>query len=211
MGTFSRPLPSSEHDATARRRQIRKQGRLLPGLRWRLVGDEGRDQPHDGVARGELLVRGPWVASAYFRDEHPECFTDGWLRTGDIATIDPDGYLEIVDRAKDLIKSGGEWISSVALEQALVAHPAVGEAAVVAVAHERWQERPFALVVPAPEAVAEPADLLAWLRERVPRWWLPDRIAVVDALPRTSVGKIDKRALRDQVAGGLFDEVRGRT
>ncbi|KAA9166336.1 long-chain fatty acid--CoA ligase [Amycolatopsis acidicola] len=199
MGTFSRPLPSAEGDPPARRRYIRKQGRLLPGLRWRLVDDEGRDQPHDGKTPGELLIRGPWVATAYFRDEHPESFPGGWLRTGDIATIDPDGYLEIVDRAKDLIKSGGEWISSVALEQALLAHPAVAEAAVIAVPHERWQERPLAVVV-LDRPLGED-ELLADLHERVPRWWLPEQILVTDALPRTSVGKIDKRALREKTRG----------
>ncbi|NKQ51615.1 long-chain fatty acid--CoA ligase [Amycolatopsis sp. K13G38] len=194
MGTFSRPLPSAEGDPAARRRYIRKQGRLLPGLRWRLADDEGRDVPHDGVARGELLIKGPWVATRYYRDEHPGCFHDGWLHTGDIATIDPDGYLEIVDRAKDLIKSGGEWISSVALEHALMANPAVAEAAVIAVPHERWQERPLALVVL--DKPVDTAELLAGLD--VPRWWLPDDVVVVDQLPRTSVGKIDKRALRER-------------
>ena len=202
MGTFSRPLPAADADPAVRRRLICKQGRLLPGLQWRLVDDEGRDLPHDGVARGELLVRGPWVADRYFRDEHPESFADGWLRTGDIASIDSDGYLEIVDRAKDLIKSGGEWISSVALEQALLSHPSVAEVAVVAVPHERWQERPLALVVLHPGRQATPVELLDDLRKRVPRWWLPEEVVIVDALPRTSVGKIDKRALRQRVAPG---------
>lgn len=204
MGTFSRPLPSVEHDPAARRALVRKQGRLLPGLHWRLVDDEGTELPHDGVSRGELLIKGPWVATGYFRDEHPESFTDGWLRTGDIATIDPDGYLEIVDRAKDLIKSGGEWISSVALEEALAAHPAVSEAAVVAVPHERWQERPLAFVVLA-NGSTDTAQLREWLSDRLPRWWLPDDVAAVDALPRTSVGKLDKKSLREKagsVAGG---------
>ena len=196
MGTFSRPLPSAEHDPAERRRYIRKQGRLLPGLRWKLVDDEGHDVPHDGVARGELLIKGPWVATRYYRDEQPGSFTDGWLRTGDIATIDPDGYLEIVDRAKDLIKSGGEWISSVALEQALLANPAVAEAAVIAVPHARWQERPLALVVLGKPV--DTADLLAGLD--VPRWWRPDDVVVVDELPRTSVGKLDKKALRERLS-----------
>jgi fatty-acyl-CoA synthase len=208
MGTFSRPTPAAEHDAITRRRVVRKQGRLLPGLRWRLLDDSGREQPHDGVAQGELLIRGPWVASSYFRDEHPESFTDGWLRTGDIATIDPEGYLELVDRAKDLIKSGGEWISSAALEQALCAHPAVAEAAVIAIPHQRWQERPLAVIVPHPGEAAEPAAVLAGLREHVPRWWLPDRVLVVDALPRTSVGKLDKKALRDKLATELPEDGR---
>jgi fatty-acyl-CoA synthase len=206
MGTFARPSPAAEHEPAERRRQVCTQGRLLPGLQWRLADERGRDLPHDGVARGELLIRGPWVAERYVRDEHPESFTDGWLRTGDIATIDPAGYLRIVDRVKDLIKSGGEWISSVALEQALLEHPAVVEAAVVAVPHDRWQERPLALVVCAAGPRPSPAELLDALRDRVPRWWLPDRVLVVDALPRTSVGKIDKRALREQVATPAGEE-----
>jgi fatty-acyl-CoA synthase len=176
----------------------RKQGRLLPGLAWRLVDEAGRDQPHDGKARGELLIRGPWVARSYFAGEHPESFTDGWLRTGDIATIDPDGYLELVDRAKDLIKSGGEWISSVALEQALLTCPKVGEAAVVAVPHERWQERSIALAVLQPGQQASPEELLDHLRGQVPRWWLPDQVLITTELPRTSVGKIDKPKLRER-------------
>lgn len=198
MGTFSRPPQQVEHDPERRHEYVRKQGRLLPGLRWRLVDDEGNDLPHDGVARGELLLRGPWVASSYYRDEHRESFLDGWLRTGDVATIDPEGYLEIVDRAKDLIKSGGEWISSVALEHALLEHPSVADAAVVAVPHERWQERPLAVVVL--DGPIPPERLLTELSERVPKWWVPEQIVVVDELPRTSVGKIDKKKLRNTVS-----------
>jgi fatty-acyl-CoA synthase len=199
MGTFARPPARTDGDPAARHAYVRTQGRLLPGLEWRLVDDDLRDVPHDGVHRGELLMRGPWVASRYFRDEHPESFHEGWLRTGDIATIDPEGCLEIVDRTKDLIKSGGEWISSVELEQALLAHPAVREAAVVAVPHERWQERPVAMVVLDDGTAAGPADLLDHLRARVPGWWLPERVLVVPELPRTSVGKIDKKRLRATV------------
>lgn len=145
MATFSRPPAGVADDDTATRAAyIRKQGRLLPGLQWRLIADDGSDAPHDGHSRGEVVIRGPWVATEYFRDPHPDRFLDGWLRTGDIGTIDSQGFLEIVDRAKDLIKSGGEWISSLALEEQLLAHPGVAEAAVVAVAHPRWQERPVA-------------------------------------------------------------------
>lgn len=196
MGTFSRP-PAGVQDPQARHEYVRKQGRLLPGLRWRLVDDAGNDLPHDGLARGELLLQGPWVASRYYRDEHPDSFAAGWLRTGDVATIDPKGYLEIVDRAKDLIKSGGEWISSVALEQALLEHPAVLDAAVIAVPHERWQERPLAVVALSEPAPAE--QILAALDSRVPRWWHPERLEVVEHIPRTSVGKIDKKRLRDTI------------
>lgn len=196
MGTFSRP-PAGENDPQERHEYVRKQGRLLPGLRWRLVDDAGNDLPHDGVARGELLLRGPWVANRYYRDEHPDSFFDGWLRTGDVATIDSKGFLEVVDRAKDLIKSGGEWISSVALEQALLANPSVRDAAVIAIPHERWQERPLAVVVLSDPAL--PEQVLTALEGRVPRWWRPERLEVVEEIPRTSVGKIDKKRLRETV------------
>lgn len=198
MGTFSRPPPTADHDPSQRHEYIRKQGRLLPGLRWRLVDEDGKDVPHNGAARGELLLRGPWVADSYYRDEHPENFANGWLRTGDVASINPDGYLEIVDRTKDLIKSGGEWISSIALEQALLANPSVADAAVIGMRHERWQERPLAVVVAGKPLTAE--SLLADLAERVPRWWLPERVEFTEQLPRTSVGKIDKKQLRKTVA-----------
>ncbi|MDN5751120.1 MAG: long-chain fatty acid--CoA ligase [Pseudonocardia sp.] len=203
MGTFSRPPAALEDDPVARRAIVRTQGRLLPGLEWRLVDDDLREVPRDGVHRGELLLRGPWVADHYYRDEHPEAFVDGWLRTGDVATIDSAGFLEVVDRAKDLIKSGGEWISSTALEQALLTHPGVREAAVVAVPHERWQERPLAVVVIDPVARPSAADLLAHLEGQVPGWWLPERVELVPELPRTSVGKIDKKRLRLQVGSDL--------
>lgn len=198
MATFSRPEPDTAPDE--RYEVIRTQGRLLPGLRWRLVDEDGEPVPHDGVSRGELLLRGPWVASGYYGGERPEASTDGWLRTGDVATIDGDGRLRVVDRVKDLIKSGGEWISSLALEQALLEAPGVADVAVVAVPHDRWQERPVAVVVPDAEGV-DPEVVRAALADRVPRWWLPDRIEVVDALPRTSVGKVDKRGLRERLGG----------
>ncbi|MHC3001901.1 long-chain fatty acid--CoA ligase [Gordonia sp. GN26] len=199
MATFSRPPASTDDDPERRWAYIRKQGRLLPGLQWKLVDDDGRVMPHDGISRGEILIRGPWVATGYYGADHPDKFDDGWLRTGDIGVIDEDGYLTIVDRTKDLIKSGGEWISSVALEEALIEHPAVHEAAVVSVPHPRWQERPVAYVVGDEGIDVEAVG--AELAERVPRWWVPERIVAVDALPRTSVGKLDKRRLREQAAG----------
>ncbi len=148
---------------------------------------------------GELEVRGAYVSSAYYRPEDGgDCFTgDGWFRTGDIASIDPMGYLEIRDRSKDLIKSGGEWISSVALEGALMGHAAVAEAAVVAVPHPRWLERPVAAVVLRPGLAATAAELREYLGERFPGWWLPDDVVFVKAIPRTSTGKFLKSALRD--------------
>ncbi|MBC3192763.1 long-chain-fatty-acid--CoA ligase [Pseudonocardia sp. C8] len=200
MATFTRD-PDPPADLDERVRRTRTQGRLLPGLEWRIVDDDGAELPWDGVASGELLVRGPWVATSYYLGEAPERFTDGWLRTGDVATIDRDGRLRIVDRVKDLIKSGGEWISSTALEEALLADPDVVDAAVVAVPHRRWQERPLAVVVPRGDARVTGAQLRDRLAERVPRWWLPEDVVTVGALPRTSVGKTDKRRLRAQYAG----------
>ncbi|WP_026137581.1 long-chain-fatty-acid--CoA ligase [Rhodococcus ruber] len=204
MGTFARPPRAADDDPGRRYEYIRRQGRLLPGLRWKLVDDDGAVVPHNGVDRGELLMRGPWVAERYFRDEHPEAFVDGWLRTGDIATIDEEGYLTIVDRAKDLIKSGGEWIGSVALEQALVQVPHVADAAVVAVPHEKWQERPLAFVVAEEGQVLDPEAVRTALADLAPRWWVPEQVVVVESLPRTSVGKVDKKRLRSTVDARVF-------
>jgi fatty-acyl-CoA synthase len=201
MASFTRD-PRPPEAAEERHQRTQTQGRLLPGLRWRIVDDEGHELPWDGKSAGELLVRGPWVATSYYLGEAPERFTDGWLRTGDVATIDADGWLRIVDRTKDLIKSGGEWISSVALEQALLDDPDVADAAVVAVPHERWQERPLAVAVLRAGAEADAELLRMRLGERVPRWWLPDDVVIVDELPRTSVGKTDKRRLRERYARG---------
>ncbi|MFC4948243.1 long-chain-fatty-acid--CoA ligase [Pseudonocardia sp. GCM10023141] len=200
MATFTRP-PAPVADPEERYRLTRTQGRLLPGLEWRIVDDTGHELPFDGVSAGELQVRGLWVATAYHLGEAPDRFDDGWLRTGDVATIDGDGWLQIVDRTKDLIKSGGEWISSVAVEQALLLDPDVADAAVVAVPHERWQERPLAVVVLREGAAITGDDVRTRLAERVPRWWLPDQVEVVAELPRTSVGKTDKRRLRAQHSG----------
>jgi fatty-acyl-CoA synthase len=149
---------------------------------------------------GELEVRGPWIASAYYnRSDSADRFTDdGWFRTGDIATIDADGTIQIQDRTKDLIKSGGEWISSVALECALMGHPAVAEAAVIPVASQKWSERPLAAVVLKPGASATPQDLKAFLAPQFAKFWLPDDFAFIDAIPRTSAGKFKKSELRDQ-------------
>jgi fatty-acyl-CoA synthase len=156
----------------------------------------------DGVARGELQVRGPWIARAYYNDERsPESFTDdGWLKTGDVATIDPHGYMRLVDRTKDVIKSGGEWISSVELENEIMAHPAVAEAAVVGLPHRKWGERPLACVVLREGQTATKDDIIAFLDGRVAKWWLPDDVAFVDEIPKTSVGKFSKKDLRDRFA-----------
>ncbi len=165
-----------------------------------------RELPWDGVTMGELQIRGLWITSAYYKDPRgeergqKESFMDGWFRTGDVATIDPEGYLQIMDRIKDLVKSGGEWISSVDLENAIMAHPKVMEAAVIAVAHPKWQERPVACIAPHPEHrhTMTKAEVLDFLKDRVAKWWLPDEVIFIDAVPKTSVGKFNKRALREQ-------------
>jgi len=177
-------------------------GRLTFGVDGRIVDDSGDVLPNDGKAVGELEVRGPWVTAAYYKDDDPEKFDNGWLRTGDVGTIDPRGYITLTDRAKDVIKSGGEWISSVELESTLMAHPAVREAAVVAVPDERWQERPLAAVVIKEGESVTAAELCDWLADRVAKWWLPERWTFIDEVPRTSVGKFDKKVIRKQYGDG---------
>jgi fatty-acyl-CoA synthase len=180
-------------------------GRFAFGVEGRIVDDEGRVLPRDGKAVGELEVRGPWVTAAYYKDADPAKFDNGWLRTGDVGTIDPRGYITLTDRAKDVIKSGGEWISSVELESTLMAHPAVREAAVVGVPDDRWQERPLAAVVLHDDKQASAEEIRAWLAERVAKWWLPERWAFIPEVPRTSVGKFDKKVLRKAYADGELD------
>jgi fatty-acyl-CoA synthase len=200
LATLSRPRSSMRGWSPAQRRAVRaKQGTVVPLVELRIVDDAGRELPWDGASVGELQVRGPWIVGEYYHDERSAAaFQDGWFRTGDIATIDAGGYVQITDRAKDVIKSGGEWISSVELENAIMAHPDVLEAAVVGLAHERWQERPLACVVPKPGRQLSTAAILAHLTPRVAKWWLPDDVVFVEALPKTSVGKIAKRELREQ-------------
>jgi fatty-acyl-CoA synthase len=171
-------------------------GRFAFGVEGRIVDDAGDVLPRDGKAVGELEVRGPWVAASYYKDDDPAKFDDGWLRTGDVGTIDPRGYITLTDRAKDVIKSGGEWISSVELEGTLMAHPAIREAVVVGVADERWQERPLAGVVLHDGKSVTAEELKTWLADRVAKWWVPERWAFIDEVPKTSVGKFDKKVLR---------------
>lgn len=200
VGTLSWLKPHLAQAPEAERLALRaKAGLALPLVELRIVGDGG-EQPWDGVAVGELQARGPWVTAGYHNTPRdPDKFTDdGWLRTGDVASIDAEGYLRIVDRTKDLIKSGGEWISSVDLENALIAHPAVAEAAVIAVPHPRWGERPLAIVVRKDGADVDAAALRELLAARFPRWMLPDGFVFVDALPHTSTGKLMKTQLREQ-------------
>ncbi len=179
------------------------QGRPLVGVQLRIADQAtGEELPWDGTSRGELQAAGPWITASYHDDPRsPESFTDdGWLRTGDVAVITPDGYVRIVDRTKDVVKSGGEWISSVELENEIMAHPAVAEAAVIGVPHPKWSERPLACVVVAPDAELTADELIEFLDGRVAKWWLPDDVVFIDEVPKTSVGKFSKKDLRDRFA-----------
>jgi fatty-acyl-CoA synthase len=197
VGTYNRPKPTHQDlDEAGRLRLGLKQGRPLAGIDIKIDND-GRELPWDGVQFGDLKVRGPWVCSAYF-GEVPGSAIDGegWFSTGDVATIDPEGFMEITDRSKDVIKSGGEWISSITLENIAVSHPDVAEAAVVAARHPKWDERPLLLVVPRQGRTLEPGDVLQVYEGKVPKWWLPDAVLVVDELPHTATGKLQKTTLR---------------
>jgi fatty-acyl-CoA synthase len=173
-----------------------KSGRVAAGVEMRIVSDEGAVLPWDGEAVGEIEVRGPWITGSYYRAPTPEKFDDGWLRTGDIGTIDARGYFQITDRAKDVIKSGGEWISSVELENLLIGNPDVLEAAVIGIPDEKWTERPLACVVLREGHVVAPEQLAEYLAGKVAAWQVPENWTFVDAVPKTSVGKFDKKVLR---------------
>jgi fatty-acyl-CoA synthase len=200
LATLSRPRSSMRSWPADKLLALRaKQGTIMPGLEIRAVDDNGREVPWDGQSVGELQLRGPWIIREYYNDPRsPEAFADGWFKTGDVASIDPDGYVQISDRAKDVIKSGGEWISSVELENAIMGHPKVLEAAVIGLPHEKWQERPLACVVPKPGQSITKDEVLGFLRDRVAKWWLPEDVAIVEAIPKTSVGKFATRELRER-------------
>ncbi len=204
IATYSRPSEDVKGeemwDARAR------QGRPLPWVELRIVGDDGSEVPWDGSSTGEIEVRGPWVAAGYYLEGAQEDkFDAGWLRTGDIASVDESASVQITDRAKDVIKSGGEWISSVELENELMSHPDVIEAAVIAKPDERWSERPLCCVVLREGATVTAPELVEHLRGRVAKWWLPDEFAFIDAVPKTSVGKFDKKVLRTRLADGELE------
>jgi len=179
-----------------------KTGRLVIGVEVRVVAEDGSIMPNDGVSVGEFEVRGPWITGSYYGEPTPDRFHDGWLRTGDIGSLDRRGYMQISDRTKDVIKSGGEWISSVELENEVMAHPGVVEAAVIAVPDERWSERPLVAVVLEDGADHSADELVAFLGGRVSKWWLPERWAFIEEVPKTSVGKFDKKVLRARYADG---------
>jgi fatty-acyl-CoA synthase len=182
-----------------------KAGRVLSGVEIRIVDDADNALPWDGDAVGEIEVRGPWVTASYYLDPASDKFDNGWLRTGDVGSVDPNGFIQITDRAKDVIKSGGEWISSVELENHLMAHPDVVEAAVIGVPDPKWEERPLACIVRAAGSSADAAVMQAFLADKVAKWQVPERWAFIDEVPKTSVGKFDKKVLRAKHTDGELD------
>jgi fatty-acyl-CoA synthase len=210
-GTVSRLRAGMEAWPADEQTRVRLlQGTPFPLVELRVKQDDGSEAPWDGVTAGELLARGPWVVRQYYNDTSEEDrFDDGWFRTGDVAAIDQRGYVRLVDRTKDMVKSGGEWISSVDLENAIMGHPQVAEAAVVAIAHPKWTERPLACVVPRPGSATEVSrsSIRDFLKGRVADWWLPDDVVVLESVPKTSVGKFDKKKLREQFQNHVWPEL----
>jgi fatty-acyl-CoA synthase len=205
LGTIATP-PIDVEPGTEEHMQYRiRAGRILPGVEARIVDGDGNVAPWDGESVGELEVRGPWVTASYYETEAPEKFRDGWLRTGDVVSIDPKGFVRITDREKDVIKSGGEWISSVDLENEIMSHPGVAEAAVIAITDDKWGERPLACIVAKPNALVDADSIRAHLAGRVASFWLPDAFAFIDEVPKTSVGKFDKKVLRARVQEGAIE------
>ena len=175
-----------------------KQGRAIYGVDMKIVGDDGNELPWDGEASGELLVRGPWIINRYFKNEGGDPLVDGWFPTGDVAKIDADGFMQITDRSKDVIKSGGEWIGSIDLENIAMAHPSVAMAACIAAFHPKWDERPLLVVMKKPGAGLTRDELLAFFEGKIAKWWTPDDVVFVDAIPLGATGKMQKNKLREQ-------------
>jgi fatty-acyl-CoA synthase len=205
LGTFNAPQPETESLAPeARLRHLEKQGRGIFGIDMKIANDAGEALPWDGVAQGNLMVRGAWVAGAYWGQEPGSaCDADGWFATGDVATIDETGTMEITDRSKDVIKSGGEWISSITLENIAMSHPDIQEAAIIAATHPKWTERPLLIVVPRADRELTREGVLAIYQGRIPNWWLPDDVVVLDELPHTATGKVHKLTLRNRFSAYL--------
>ena len=203
LGSVNHPKAKHARLTSEERLAVRlKQGRPPFGVEMKIVDDSDQELPRDGKAFGDLLVRGPWITTGYFKGEGGEVLRDGgWFPTGDVATLDPDGYMQITDRSKDVIKSGGEWISSIDLENAAMAHPGVAEAAVIGVHHPKWDERPLLIVQRKPDATVDKQELIEFLSGKVAKWWLPDDVQFVDAIPHTATGKILKTRLREDFKG----------
>jgi fatty-acyl-CoA synthase len=203
LASVANPPPGvSEEEAWSYRDS---QGRLFCAVEGRLGGDDGDILPNDGEAVGEVEVRGPWITGSYYKDDDAAKFHDGWLRTGDVGTLDERGFIRLTDRAKDVIKSGGEWISSMELENILMAHPDVAEAAVIGISDDKWGERPLAAVVLRSGADVTAEKLRAFMTEQVPRWQLPERWCFIAEVPKTSVGKFSKRQMREAYQRGDYE------
>jgi 3-(methylthio)propionyl---CoA ligase len=197
FGSLNTELPPLDN-ASERDRYRTKPGRPIFGVDMKIVDEQGQELPWDGNRSGELKVRGPWICERYFRSDTNAADADGWFDTGDIATIDSHGFMQITDRSKDLIKPGGEWISSIDVENAAMGHPSVAEAAVIGVPHSKWNERPLLVVVLKAGAVVDKEEILGFLGGKVAKWWVPDDCVFVDAIPHTATGKISKKNLRAQ-------------
>ncbi len=208
LGTLCMPKPGFDLLSEDDKQNIRaKQGRTVYGVELKIVDDENNSLPWDGKAFGALKVRGPWIADGYFKlDESAAHTSDGWFETGDVATIDPDGFMQITDRTKDVIKSGGEWISSIDLENVAVGHPDIVEAAVIGVAHPKWAERPLLIVIQKESADLSREAVLEFMRDKIAKWWMPDDVVFVDEIPHTATGKISKLTLREQFADYTLPE-----
>jgi fatty-acyl-CoA synthase len=195
INTFTRAMQTMPIEA---RYQLQlKQGRPVFGVEMKIVNDKGESLPRDGVAFGNLLVRGPWIVASYYKNDH-DSFVDGWFNTGDVANIDQNNYLTLVDRAKDVIKSGGEWISSIDLENTAIGHKGLQECCVIGVAHEKWDERPILLAIRSPGSTVTAEQVKAFLTDKVAKFWMPDDVIFVDSLPHTATGKLLKVGLRKE-------------
>lgn len=206
LGTANVKTAAMDSMTTEQRHQLQqKQGRPVFGVEMKIVDDNGDSQPHDGSTFGRLLVRGPWIIKQYYKSDDMSSFENGWLDTGDVATIDENNYLGIVDRSKDVIKSGGEWISSIDLENAAVGHADIIEACVIGVAHEKWDERPLLLVIRKPESTLSGEEIKQFLSDKIAKWWMPDEVIFVESLPHTATGKLLKINLRKEYQDYLLN------
>jgi len=206
LGTANVKTAAMDSMTTEQRHQLQqKQGRPVFGVEMKIVDDNGDSQPHDGSTYGRLLVRGPWIIKQYYKSDDMSSFENGWLDTGDVATIDENNYLGIVDRSKDVIKSGGEWISSIDLENAAIGHADIIEACVIGVAHEKWDERPLLLVIRKPESTLSGEEIKQFLSDKIAKWWMPDEVIFVESLPHTATGKLLKINLRKEYQDYLLN------